>query len=109
LVSTFERQRLDLVPLGDIAPDRDRSARATQLGGQVLERIPPPRRQYEAVPVGRQARRRGADPTAGAGDQKDGLIWLWASALAGHPGYLTRLDVPIARACDNGGRRGSIA
>ena len=102
------RQRLDLVPLGDVALDGDRRLRAAQLGGQVLERLAPPRREYQAVPIGGQARRRGADSAARAGDQKYGFIWLCALAFFRHPGYLTLLEVPTARACDNERCRGSV-
>ena len=101
--------RVALVQAAPVAFDRDRPLRTAQLDGQTLEHLASPRREYQAVPIGSQPCRGSADPAARAGDQKDGFIWLCALAFYRHPGYLTLLEVPTARACDNEFCRGSIA
>ena len=47
--------RLDLVPLGDVAADRQRPLLAAELRGQLLQLLQPPRRQHQ--PVARRPRR----------------------------------------------------
>ena len=43
------RHRLDLVPLGDVAAHRERPLLAAELGGELLERLQPPRREHQPV------------------------------------------------------------
>ena len=48
-------QRLDLVPLGDVAAHRDRPLLAAELRGQRLQLLQPPRRQHQPVAGGGRA------------------------------------------------------
>jgi hypothetical protein len=61
-------QRLDLVPLGDVAADREGAIAATELRDQLLERLGSARGERQPVAPGRGAGGGGADPAAGAGD-----------------------------------------
>ena len=72
--SAARDHRLDLVPLGDVAVDRQRPLLAAELGGQLLASAPARRaaRTRRCV-AGGGPRGRGADPAAGAGDQEDGV------------------------------------
>ncbi len=83
------RQRLDLVPLGDVAGDRDRRLGTAELGRQSLERLASPRREDQAVPIGSHACRRGADAATGSGDQQDGFFGLGMRLLMRHGGIFS--------------------
>jgi hypothetical protein len=71
LVQRPRRQALDLVPLRDVAGDRDRRLGTAELSGQGLERLASARRKYKAVPIGSQAGRRRTDAATGPGDQQN--------------------------------------
>src|SRR3954471_8824911 len=66
--------RLLLVPLGDVAGDRERALVAAQLRGQSLEAVARARREHEAVTLrGGGVGGGGADAARRAGDQEDGV------------------------------------